>query len=52
MKRKEVCCICGKVLKDTGNDPWPLRVDGRCCDDCNEEVVEARIVLITMDNPD
>ena len=52
MNEKEKCCFCGCELPDMGNDPWPLRDTGRCCDKCNENVAEVRIALITMDNPD
>ncbi len=51
MERKK-CCLCGCVLTDEGNDPWPLSETGRCCDSCNEDVVEERIALITVGNPD
>lgn len=37
------CCICHKIFKDWGNDPWPVVKDddARCCDDCNNRVVLA-----------
>jgi hypothetical protein len=39
------CCLCdgpiehkrtaeGKVYWTTGNDPWPMADEGRCCDVC------------------
>ena len=40
------CCLCGKEIKDFGNNPWPLNNndDDRCCDECNsEKVIPARI---------
>lgn len=40
------CCLCGKEIKDFGNNPWPLKEneDDRCCDDCNvTKVIPARI---------
>ena len=49
---EKVCCLCGKRLTDEGNEPWPLKDEGRCCDTCNEDVIEARIVLFTQENPD
>lgn len=33
------CCICGKVFEGYGNNPWPVRENGKCCDNCNLEVV-------------
>ena len=31
-----------KKFKGKGNNPWPLKKEGRCCDECNKEVVEAK----------
>lgn len=40
------CCICGKEFEGWGNNPWPIKQDGECCDTCNaEKVVPARILL-------
>ena len=36
MKR---CCICGKEFEGWGNNPWPVKSSGECCDTCNYEVV-------------
>jgi hypothetical protein len=45
------CCICGKQVEEKtdpetgrmfwnqGNDPSPVRNEGRCCDTCNETIV-------------
>lgn len=39
-----VCCICGKEFEGFGNDPYPVKQTGRCCNDCNTMyVVEARL---------
>ena len=51
-KREKICVLCNKPFTEMGNDPWPLADKGRCCDKCNELVVEERIKLITADNPD
>lgn len=39
------CCICGKDIDDDfGNNPIPIRVRGKCCDECNiAYVIPARI---------
>ena len=39
------CCICGKQVDDDyGNNPIPVRVHGKCCDECNiTYVIPARI---------
>lgn len=42
---KEKCCICEKPIKGNGNDPYPLREEGRCCDACNVLVVQKRFEL-------
>ena len=44
MKNDEVrvCCIYGKKFKGYGHNPDPLKKEGRSCDECNKEVIEAR----------
>lgn len=40
------CCICGKMIKGYGNNPWPIVKDenAKCCDKCNDtKVIEARL---------
>lgn len=34
------CCICGKVRHGDGNNPAPVKKEGRCCAICNETVVK------------
>ena len=47
MENKEefTCCICGETCKGFGNNPYPLvKEEGaRCCDECNDQVIIARI---------
>ena len=45
------CCICGKVFKGYGNNPWPVNKepDALCCDKCNEEVVVPERILQIME---
>ena len=33
------CCICGKEIPGFGNNPWPVKREGSCCDECNWEFV-------------
>ena len=34
------CCICGqKIVEGLGNNPWPVKDEGECCDLCNMTVV-------------
>lgn len=35
----EKCCICGEPLNGHGNNPAPVKDEGKCCDKCNNEVV-------------
>lgn len=43
-----VCVICNKKIEDEfGNDPWPLKDFGKCCDKCNSnKVIPARFELL------
>ena len=36
------CCFCGEHKTDIGNNPAPLKTEGRCCNKCNSKVLEAR----------
>lgn len=45
------CCICGKKSAGWGNNPWPVKDDGKCCDECNAaEVIPARVKLMKADS--
>ena len=38
------CCICGEPYEGYGNNPWPVKDEGRCCDACNLRfVIQARL---------
>lgn len=37
------CCMCGKFYKGYGNNPYPLRNYGRCCNNCNIKVIQKRL---------
>lgn len=46
MSNGEICCLCGRLFRGFGNNPWPLsdNPNDRCCDDCNAtRVIPARI---------
>lgn len=44
MNELKRCCICGKIFKGWGNDPWPVKEEGQCCDKCNlDKVLPARL---------
>jgi hypothetical protein len=52
MKKKEnkfVCCICGRKTQGYGNNPWPIKDHGKCCNECNEKVIKARIKSVYCD---
>jgi hypothetical protein len=43
-----ICVICNKVCEcQFGNNPRPLVDKGRCCNRCNQHVIEARIKILT-----
>lgn len=47
----DVCCICGEPINGYGNNPYPYKKEGRCCDACNWKfVIPAR--LDAMNNRD
>ena len=33
------CCICGKTFYGYGNDPYPVKEEGECCESCHWDVV-------------
>ena len=37
------CCICEKKIKGYGNNPFPLKNEGKCCDNCYKFVILARL---------
>ena len=43
---KQTCCLCGKKYEGFGNNPYPLAEEGYCCDECNEKVIEARLLQL------
>jgi len=38
MKRQK-CCICGNYFEGYGNNPAPVKTEGRCCNFCDDTVV-------------
>jgi len=34
-----VCVICGEEYEGYGNNPYPVKEEGECCDKCNLKVV-------------
>ena len=43
MKNK-ICCLCKKEMYEFGNNPYPLKETGSCCNVCNyTKVIPARI---------
>ena len=45
---KMKCCLCGSVIEDFGNNPYPMSMkeNDRCCANCdNLYVIPSRIML-------
>lgn len=41
------CCICGKEIEGYGNNPSPIKEEGRCCNKCNSDyVIPERIIRL------
>ena len=38
-EEKKVCCICGKEYEGYGDNPFPVKEEGCCCQSCNYSVV-------------
>ena len=50
---KNKCCICGETYEGYGNNPFPVKDYGKCCDKCNlEKVIPARINSIIKHQKD
>lgn len=48
-KDNKKCCLCGKNFIGWGNNPYPLKRDGLCCNKCNnEKVIPTRLELYFM----
>lgn len=46
-KESKKCVICGKNFTEIGNNPFPIKKEGECCDKCNlEKVIPARINML------
>ena len=42
---EHTCALCQKVYRGYGNNPAPLKVEGKVCDDCNaSKVIPARLM--------
>lgn len=43
------CCICGQTMLDHGNNPFPIKSEGRCCDSCNRKfVIPMRFIQLAV----
>lgn len=41
------CCICGGEVEGHGNNPAPVKSEGRCCNTCNlTKVIPARLTIL------
>ena len=43
------CCLCGITDHGYGNNPDPIKKEGRCCDESNaDQVLPARFELLKI----
>lgn len=41
------CCLCDGIYVGYGNNPAPIKNEGRCCDGCNiTRVIPARVLAV------
>lgn len=41
------CCLCKRQKYGFGNNPAPVKEEGRCCDECNsKKVIPARMMMM------
>jgi hypothetical protein len=46
MSNQYKCCICNGDFWGYGNNPSPLKSEGRCCNVCNDFVIAERLRLL------
>lgn len=50
MNEMKICPLCGEEYEGYGNNPDPLKVEGRVCDFCNlSQVIPARIKALGLE---
>lgn len=42
----KTCCICNAPIINYGNDPYPIKEKGVCCDMCNIYIVVPKRIKI------
>lgn len=47
----KICSVCGKEIKGFGNNPYPLKTKGECCNDCNDTIVIPIRILMSKGMP-
>lgn len=48
----KTCVVCHELFAGHGNNPWPLAIEGSCCDKCNMLVVMERLKRAESDTDD
>ena len=46
------CCICGEECTGHGNNPWPVKEEGKCCDACNFHYVIPKRFELSVEAPE
>ena len=41
VQNNTICCICGKSINNKldFNNPYPIKKEGECCNECNLQIV-------------
>ena len=46
-----ICIFCKTLKEGHGNNPFPIRENGKCCDECNQKyVIPERIKLMKKED--
>lgn len=51
MEAQNICVLCREKLDGHGNNPYPVSNTGKCCDNCNVDIIIPTRLKICQDLP-